>query len=66
MAQKKKKAKGPSISVEGTLPKLTLDMPLDAKKIKDIQQCMEKGRLTITVSKVDFAGGRMGEAWRYD
>ena len=56
----------PSIQLEGTIPKLHLDMPLDAQKVKDIQKCLEKGHLTITVSKVDLASGRIGEAWLYD
>lgn len=61
-----KKAKKPSIAVTGTIPKLTLNMPLDARKIKAIQRCIEKGELKITVSKVDLASGRLGEGWLYD
>ncbi|KGS16666.1 hypothetical protein X961_5906 [Burkholderia pseudomallei MSHR5613] len=45
---------------------MTLDMPVDAKKIKAIQKCLENGKLTITMSKVDLAGGRMGEGYLYD
>jgi hypothetical protein len=68
MATKKPAAvkKAPTIAVAGTLPKLTLNMPLDARKIKAIQKCIEKGTLNITVSKVDFAAGRIGDAWLYD
>ena len=68
MATKKPTApkKKPTIEVKGTLPKLTLNMPLDARKIKAIQKCIEKGTLNITVSKVDLAGGRIGDAWLYD
>jgi anti-sigma28 factor (negative regulator of flagellin synthesis) len=58
--------KSPTLTVTGTLPKLTLDMPLDARKIKAIQKCIEKGSLKITVSKVDLAAGRIGDAWLYD
>ena len=60
------KSKQSKIAVVGTIPKLKLEMPLDAKKIKAIQKCLEKGRLTITVSKVDLANGRIGSAWLYD
>ncbi|OMQ56372.1 hypothetical protein AQ708_26395 [Burkholderia pseudomallei] len=60
------KTKGVSVSIEGKLPKMTLDMPVDAKKIKAIQKCLENGKLTITMSKVDLAGGRMGEGYLYD
>ncbi len=63
---KKTTKKAPSISIEGNIPKLTLNMPLDAKKIAAIQRCMEKGKLSITISKVDLAAGRIGEAWLYD
>ena len=45
---------------------MQLDMPLDARKIEAIQKCLEKGHLTITVSEVDLASGRIGEAWLYD
>jgi len=58
--------KSPSIAVQGKIPKLKLDMPLDAKKIKAIQRCIQKGRLTITVSRVDLGAGRLGEAYLYD
>lgn len=66
-APAKKAAKeAPSLKVEGALPKLTLNMPLDAKKIKAIQKCLDKGTLNITVSKLDLAAGRLAGAWLYD
>lgn len=58
--------KSSTISLMGAIPKLKLDMPLDAKKIKAIQRCLEKGQLTITVGKVDLAAGRIGDGWLYD
>jgi anti-sigma28 factor (negative regulator of flagellin synthesis) len=61
-----KRKKAPSIAVEGGIPKLTLNMPLDAKKVKAIQRCIAKGELKITVSKVDLKAGKFGEAWLYD
>ena len=68
MAAKSKKAKvkGPSISIEGKLPKMTLDLPVDEAKIKAIQKCLEGGQLSVTVSKVDLAAGRMGDGYQYD
>ena len=69
MPASKKKApakKAPTIAVQGNIPKLKLDMPLDDKKIAAIQRCLAKGRLTITLSRVDLAAGRLGEAWLYD
>ena len=62
----KSKRKSPTVSVVGGIPKMKLEMPLDAKKIKAIQRCIAKGKLTITVSKVDLATGRIGAAWLYD
>jgi len=58
--------KGASVSIEGAIPKLSLNMPLDAKKIAAIHRCIAKGSLKITVSRVDLAAGRIGEAWLYD
>ena len=63
---KKKSTKSPRIALEGTLPKLHINMPLDKQKISAIQRCIAKGNLKITVSKVDFAAGKIGEAWLYD
>jgi len=60
-----KAAAGASITV-GALPKLSLTMPLDNQKISAIQRCIAKGTLKITVSKVDFAAGKIGDAWLYD
>jgi hypothetical protein len=58
--------KSASIKVTGKIPSLTLSMPLDAKKVKAIQRCIQKGTLRITVSKVDLAAGRLGASWLYD
>ena len=70
VTKKKKKAavrkKKPKIAVKGPIGEMTLDMPLDARKIKAIQRCIEKGKLKITVKKVDLASGRLGDAWLYD
>lgn len=66
MAGKSKKTSGAKISVTGAIPKLTLSMPLDEKKIKAIQKCIAKGTLHVTVSKVDLAAGSISEPWLYD
>ena len=63
---KKASKKASTVKVSGTIPKLSLSMPLDEKKIKAIRGCIAKGQLTITVNKVDLARGRIGEAWLYD
>ena len=68
-AAKKKAArprtKAAAVGID-TIPKLTLDMPLDAKKIKAIQKCIEKGHLKLTVKKVNLASGKLGDPWLYD
>lgn len=61
MAKKTK----PTVRVEGP-SKLTLEMPLDAKKIKAIQRCVAKGTLKITVNKIDLSTGQLGDSWLYD
>ncbi|HEU4390015.1 MAG TPA: hypothetical protein VFV34_19595 [Blastocatellia bacterium] len=67
MAAKKKAAKkAAKISLGGAIPKVTLQMPLDDKKIAAIKRCIAKGTLKITLSRVDLAGGRLGDAWLYD
>jgi len=43
-----------------------MDMPLDASRIKAIQRCIEKGRLRITINKVDLSTGKLGDGWLYD
>jgi anti-sigma28 factor (negative regulator of flagellin synthesis) len=50
----------------GQIPKITLSMPLDDKKIKAIQKCIEKGTLEVTVNRVDLATGEVGDPWLYD
>jgi hypothetical protein len=63
---RKPRKKAASVAIVGPIPKLQLDMPLDARKIKAIQRCIEKGTLRITVNKVDLATGRLGDGWLYD
>jgi anti-sigma28 factor (negative regulator of flagellin synthesis) len=59
--------KTPSVSHEGSLiRKLTLTMPINAKKAAAIKRCIEKGELRITVNKIDLKAGRLGEGWLYD
>ena len=59
-------AKAATIALSGTIPKLQLNMPLDAKKIAAIQRCIAKGTLTVSLSKVDLTGGKLGGPWLYD
>jgi hypothetical protein len=67
MAAKGSKGKQKAaIKASGGIPKLKLTMPLDAKKIAAIHRCIAKGKLSITLSKVDLAAGKLAEAWLYD
>ena len=59
-------AKAATVALSGTIPKLELNMPLDAKKIAAIQRCIAKGTLTVSLSKVDLTGGKLGGPWLYD
>lgn len=63
---RKSAAKGSQLSLAGVIPKMKLTMPLDAKKIAAIQRCIQKGTLTVTLSKVDLSRGRLGDPWLYD
>lgn len=56
----------PTVKLEGAIPKMMLDMPVDARKIKAIQKCLDNGTLHITVSKVDLSNGRLGSSYLYD
>ena len=64
--RKARKAKPASVKLQGGIPKLTLNMPLDDRKIEAIKRCIAKGTLKITVSRVDLAAGRLGAGWLYD
>jgi hypothetical protein len=66
MAVKRKTKTKASLALQGDIPKLTLHMPLDAKKVEAIQKCLKKGELKITVGRVNLATGRIGDGWLYD
>ena len=65
-AKKAAAPKGASVSLSGVIPKIKMSMPLDEKRIAAIQRCIQKGTLTVTLSKVDLAGGKLGGPWLYD
>lgn len=66
VAKKSGAAKSASIALSGAIPKMHLSMPLDAKKIAAIKRCIDKGTLTVTLSKVDLSGGKLSGPWLYD
>jgi anti-sigma28 factor (negative regulator of flagellin synthesis) len=65
MAKKKARATKPSVKVAGA-SSLTLNMPLDAAKVRAIQRCIDKGTLKVTLNKVDLSTGKLGDGWLYD
>jgi hypothetical protein len=64
MAKKAKKAK--KASRKAAPAGLKLEFKLDKNKIDAIQSCLKKGKLTITVSKIDALGGRSSNSYLYD
>ena len=68
MAKKKpaKKAKKAAKIGISEISNLELSMPLDEKKIQEIQKCLAKGELKLKVSKVNLGTGKIGDAWLYD
>jgi hypothetical protein len=65
-ASKSATKKAAAIAIEGVIPKLTLSLPLDDAKIAQIQRCIAKGQLSISVSRVDFGRGRLDDPYKYD
>ena len=61
-AKKAKKVASRAVATTG----LKLDFKLDKSKVEAIQNCLKKGKLTITVSKIDALGGRNANSYLYD
>jgi len=54
------------IAIEGAVPKLKLNLPLDDAQIQQIKRCIAKGELSISLSRVDLVKGRLGDPYKYD
>ncbi len=65
-AKKSATSKAPAIAIEGVIPKLTLNLPLDEAKIAQIKRCIAKGQLSVSVSRVDLSRGRLDDPYKYD
>ena len=75
-ASKKKATTKKASAKKGAAPKaatatlagdrLKLNFPLDAQKAAAIRRCLAKGKLTVTVSRVNLGAGRLGDPWLYD
>jgi len=61
---RKSSKKSPGLTIESHT---NLHFEVDAEKIAAIKRCLEKGTLTITLSKVNLASaGRVAGAYIYD
>lgn len=72
-ASKKKASKGKGKARATKLPTIEIahrtemSFELDDEKIQAIKRCLEKGKLTITMTKLDLLqGGRAGDPYLYD
>jgi hypothetical protein len=65
-AASKKTTRKPAIAIEGAIPRLSLNLPLDEATVAQIQRCIAKGQLSISVSRVDLTRGRLDDPYKYD
>jgi anti-sigma28 factor (negative regulator of flagellin synthesis) len=67
-ASSKKTSKPKTQIAKPTSSKLQLDLAVDASKVAAIKRCIEKGKLSITISRVNLAAGRvrLGDPYKYD
>lgn len=61
-----KKASSKKKTTSAAASRVKLEFPLDAARAAAIRRCLAKGKLTVTVNKVDLSKGRIGDAWIYD
>lgn len=59
-----RKGKTPSLVVDH---RVDLHFEVDSAKVAAIKRCLDKGKLTITVNRVDLSAiGRAGNGYEYD
>lgn len=59
-----RKGKSPGLTIDH---RVDLHFELDSEKVASIKRCLEKGKLTISVNKVDLTTlGRSGNGYEYD
>jgi anti-sigma28 factor (negative regulator of flagellin synthesis) len=61
-------AKSVSSKLQPISSKLQLDLAIDASKVAAIKRCIEKGQLSITISRVNLTAGRvrLSDPYKYD
>ena len=62
-SKKKAAKKGTKKAATG---RVKLNFPIDAERIEAIKRCLDKGTLTVTVSKADLSRARVGDPYKYD
>lgn len=64
----KKTSAKKSRAAKPTSDQVTLNLALDAGKAEAIKRCIDKGQLSITVSRVNLDAGRvrLGDPYKYD
>jgi hypothetical protein len=66
-ASSKKTAKKPKkAATTAAASKVKLDFALDPARVEAIKKCLAKGKLTVTVSKVNLSAGKIRDPWLYD
>jgi hypothetical protein len=66
MAKKTTGRKTATSAASSAVPHMKLNFKLDQKKIEAIQNCLRKGKLTITVSNISKLGIRGTDPYIYD
>ncbi len=66
-ASSKKTAKKTKKAATATAAsKVKLDFALDPARVEAIKKCLAKGKLTVTVSRVNLTAGKIRDPWLYD
>lgn len=63
---KKKAAKKGTKKAAAATGRVKLNFPIDAERVEAIKRCLDKGTLTVTVSKADLSRARVGDPYKYD
>jgi hypothetical protein len=70
MAERQKPSRGRSEPSYEITTKVQFDFALDEEKLASIRKCIEQGKLTITLNKMDVTkvseGARAGDGYQYD
>jgi anti-sigma28 factor (negative regulator of flagellin synthesis) len=63
-ASKKAAKKGTKKAAKAATVRLAF--PVDAEKAEALKRCINKGTLTVTMSKADLSRARLGDPYKYD